>query len=666
MLQRSDQPTDIQPDVEEATDQHIKGLTTLTFDIFFLLQAVLKMELTNTSKVYTDHHIKVSTILTTDIFILLQTGNEEPTDQNIRGLTIFTATVFVVGETVGSGVLAFPHALSDTGWIGIAIITCVACASGYTAVLLSRCWILVRDRYVEYRDHPRYPYPSIGQVAFGNTCRVLISISVDMSAFGMCVVFLLMASQNISELLASVGVNLSYCCWLTVVAAVLAPVCWLGTPKDFWSIAMVAVFSVALAWVLTLAQILLVNAQLIYLLYICGPIAMIIVFSIALAWVLTLAQILLVNVQLIYFLYICGPIAMVAVFSVALAWILALTQILFVNVQLIYFLYICGPIAMVAVFSVALAWILALTQILFVNVQLIYLLYICSPIAMVAVFSIALAWVLTFAQILLVNVQLIYLLYICGPIAMVVVLSIALAWVLTLAQAHCYGSSIFYSPCLGPDDRSDGHRLSKDSASFPRSPSIGWVSDGIWDDVHWFRRACVFVLYVTSAIGGFLVYGSNVNANVLLTILPGPLLSTAQVLVTFHLITAFILVLNASLQEGEDILRIPHEFCLRRVLFRTIVVGLILFTSLTVPQFGAILSLIGGSTFTALVFVLPPVLYLRLCSMKGPWDTVEIPLHIKVACVEIIVVGTLAGVASTLTALKAITYSEFSKPCYLN
>ena len=43
----------------------------------------------------------------------------------------------------------------------------------------------------------------------------------------------------------------------------------------------------------------------------------------------------------------------------------------------------------------------------------------------------------------------------------------------------------------------------------------------------------------------------------------------------------------------------------------------------TVPSFGKILNLIGGSTLTLMTFILPPVLYLRLTHMtsnEGKWE----------------------------------------------
>ena len=65
-----------------------------------------------------------------------------------------------------------------------------------------------------------------------------------------------------------------------------------------------------------------------------------------------------------------------------------------------------------------------------------------------------------------------------------------------------------------------------------------------------------------------------------------------------------------------------------------------------IPKFGPILSLIGGSSETALTFVFPCLFYLRIES--------NIPLHIKVFLYELIAVGFFGGVASTYSAINDI------------
>jgi vesicular inhibitory amino acid transporter len=51
------------------------------------------------------------------------------------------------------------------------------------------------------------------------------------------------------------------------------------------------------------------------------------------------------------------------------------------------------------------------------------------------------------------------------------------------------------------------------------------------------------------------------------------------------------------------------------VLFRSLIVLGLLFISETIPDFGSILDLVGGSTVTLLTFVFPPFFYMRLVDM---------------------------------------------------
>ncbi|GFR73127.1 proton-coupled amino acid transporter 4 [Elysia marginata] len=174
-------------------------------------------------------------------------------DENIQdrssahGMGVLTTAVFIVGEVAGSGVLALPKALNDTGWIGVVLMVLIAGVAVYTGTLLGCCWMIVLERHASGLDHKaRQPYPSIGQAAFGKHCRRLVVFCVDFTCFGGSVVFLLLASQNINELLTGLGVNYSFCFWLMVIVATLCPLTWLGTPKDFWQVGLIAALATAI------------------------------------------------------------------------------------------------------------------------------------------------------------------------------------------------------------------------------------------------------------------------------------------------------------------------------------------------------------------------------------------------------------------------------------
>lgn len=42
--------------------------------------------------------------------------------ETVKGLTILTAAVFIVGEMSGTGVLSLPYSINDSHWAGVVLI----------------------------------------------------------------------------------------------------------------------------------------------------------------------------------------------------------------------------------------------------------------------------------------------------------------------------------------------------------------------------------------------------------------------------------------------------------------------------------------------------------------------------------------------------------------
>lgn len=59
------------------------------------------------------------------------------------------------------------------------------------------------------------------------------------------------------------------------------------------------------------------------------------------------------------------------------------------------------------------------------------------------------------------------------------------------------------------------------------------------------------------------------------------------------------------------------EFCLKRCVVRTVMVCVMIIVGETIPKFGMILALVGGSTITLTTFILPQYFYMRLCDQKS-------------------------------------------------
>ena len=75
---------------------------------------------------------------------------------------------------------------------------------------------------------------------------------MDIFCPGVCVVFLLLAAGNMSSLVnlpvhGGIGKTGELRIWLVICFAVLLPCSWLGTPKEFWGIAVGASLATAVA-----------------------------------------------------------------------------------------------------------------------------------------------------------------------------------------------------------------------------------------------------------------------------------------------------------------------------------------------------------------------------------------------------------------------------------
>jgi len=84
------------------------------------------------------------------------------------GLGVITAAIFLSGEMAGSGVLALPAAFIGTGGIlGMILIALFTINAGFSGTRLGLCWMMLEERYTEFKGEVRDPYPAIAEKAIG-------------------------------------------------------------------------------------------------------------------------------------------------------------------------------------------------------------------------------------------------------------------------------------------------------------------------------------------------------------------------------------------------------------------------------------------------------------------------------------------------------------------
>lgn len=178
------------------------------------------------------------------------------------GLGVITAGVFLAGEMAGSGVLALPFAMKGAGgWLGLLLILMFTINSWFSGTRLGLCWIMLEERYEEFRGQVRDPYPAIGEKAAGKVGRIISVICITLTLYGGGCVFIVLISQLLGSLSAAAGFQMSLCVWMVIVAGGLTPLTWMGTPKDFWPIAVGALISTIIACLLILINCILFGTQ---------------------------------------------------------------------------------------------------------------------------------------------------------------------------------------------------------------------------------------------------------------------------------------------------------------------------------------------------------------------------------------------------------------------
>uniref|UniRef100_A0A0K0CV09 Aa_trans domain-containing protein n=1 Tax=Angiostrongylus cantonensis TaxID=6313 RepID=A0A0K0CV09_ANGCA len=164
------------------------------------------------------------------------TSSKTDKHRNHKGMSWPTAAIFIIGDMVGGGMIALPIAVVNAGLLpGITLIILAAIFTGYTGIQLGDNWTLMQRRWPEYKSHCRRPYPEMAYRAMGQKAMYLVAFCLCLTQFGMVTVLLLLAANNVSNLLTALfGMQINFCYVILIIGLVLWPFIMLKSPMHFW------------------------------------------------------------------------------------------------------------------------------------------------------------------------------------------------------------------------------------------------------------------------------------------------------------------------------------------------------------------------------------------------------------------------------------------------
>ncbi|KAK0411714.1 hypothetical protein QR680_005801 [Steinernema hermaphroditum] len=190
----------------------------------------------------------------------------------------------------------------------------------------------------------------------------------------------------------------------------------------------------------------------------------------------------------------------------------------------------------------------------------------------------------------------------------------------------------------------------------------------------------VDLLYIPVCIVGYITYGDSLRDSIINSIQTNWIQQAINILITVHCILTLTIVFNPLNQEAEEIFNVPQHFCLKRVLVRTGMMVAVVFVAESLPTFGPLLDLMGGSTLTLTSLVFPSLFYMYLLTSEkkreeGYKTADEIPSVQEVLqhtpritlvfCCFVIVFGLFGGGAATFSAIRELSTTQFQYPCYV-
>ncbi|KAJ9084907.1 hypothetical protein DSO57_1019239 [Entomophthora muscae] len=172
----------------------------------------------------------------------------------------------------------------------------------------------------------------------------------------------------------------------------------------------------------------------------------------------------------------------------------------------------------------------------------------------------------------------------------------------------------------------------------------------------------VVMLYAAVATAGYLAYGDKTESPIFNNLPSTKIVTIAIVMLSLHVLltipinlTSFALDIEHSLGFNSNQLSLSQQ-SLYRVCFRVFISLLTLSVAIFVPYFDHVMALLGALSNGTLVFILPPIFYIKLFGWRSS------SLSDKVASIVMVTTGMFVLVVGSSQAITALYHDIYALP----
>ena len=146
-----------------------------------------------------------------------------------------------------------------SGWYGIIVLVLCCVLSLYVALLQAESYMIAAERDAKFKAELRHPYTALIGLTLGKRMEKCSLVLLNSLVLITTTAYMLIASELtlffINEFFPGFNARYGIRIMLVILVVLLIPLTWLGTPKEYWGVALAASLTIVISAILIMINL---------------------------------------------------------------------------------------------------------------------------------------------------------------------------------------------------------------------------------------------------------------------------------------------------------------------------------------------------------------------------------------------------------------------------